>query len=142
LHNQARAALNEITQEKVLCTQGAHQLKPYVSQANKDTVTGVVLDTVTNIVKANSLKLNAFRPQQVVSLDGLNELPYAVQVTGTYSGIRALLVALDRDKSTIVLKSVQMTSSQDTNNTITASLNISAYIASSDAAGNGGDSHE
>ena len=93
-----------------------------------------VLALVTTSTSLNNVKLAAFRPLKQVDLNGVVQLPYTVQLSGPFSGpddkgVRAVMRNLDDSKSKVVLNSVQINSSEENAGAVTATLGISAYIA-------------
>ncbi len=87
-----------------------------------------VLGLVTDTTAANGVKLTAFRPQRSIALDGAVELPYSVQLSGPYPGVRSVMQALDSHTSRVVLKSVQVSASEEVTGSVTSTLVISAYM--------------
>jgi hypothetical protein len=89
-----------------------------------------VLAKVTASTENNNVKLTAFRPQRTDDLGGIVELPYTLQLTGPYPGIRAVMRDLDANGSKVVLRSVEVTASEEVTGSVTSTLGISAYISS------------
>ncbi len=87
-----------------------------------------VLAFVSAQTAGHLVSVNAFRPQRPTQIQNVIELPFSVQMTGPYPGIRAVMGSLDQPSSKVVLRSVQVASSEQTNSTVTATLGLSAYI--------------
>jgi hypothetical protein len=112
----------------------AKAISPKVWAGDPDTVSGSVLAILTNDALANSLKLGAFRPQRTIVLTGMTELPFAVQITGSYKGVRAVMQSLDARGSKVILRSVQISSTEQETQAVTATLGLSVYLPDPDVA--------
>ena len=99
-------------------------------QGNVDTVTSAALGKLTDLANRRSLKMTAFRPQRPQELEGVSEIPFSVQISGPYPAVRAMIAALDSSGAKLALRSVQMASSDPATSAVTATLGLSAYIAS------------
>lgn len=104
-------------------------LEPKLWQGTPDAVAAGVLAQITTQANRRGLTLGAFRPERSVSLGIITELPYSVQVTGPYPNIRAVLSALDGPNSKVILRSIQLASSEQSSNVVAATLGVSAYLA-------------
>ena len=124
----ARKVYIQINDSKTVSKNILHEVRPRLWEGNSDTVAVSVLGVLAKATTANSLKLGAFRPQRSQPLACIIELPYTVQITGQYPGIRALMRTLDSKDSKIVLRSIQISSSGEATHEVTASLGLSAYI--------------
>jgi Tfp pilus assembly protein PilO len=134
MHAQARHRINlQIDFAKKQQAEAESAIKARVWQGNANTANAGVLSLLTAQTSRSAMTLSAFRPQKPVDLTGITELPYTAQITGTYPAIRTVLAALDADSTKIVLRSVQIDSSEQTTSTVTATIGISAYINSSEA---------
>ncbi|HEX5322386.1 MAG TPA: type 4a pilus biogenesis protein PilO [Capsulimonadaceae bacterium] len=116
--------LAQITGDKA-----SKELHARLWQGNSESVSAGVLAQITKASSQQSLKLGAFRPQRTQPLGAVTEMPYAVQLSGPYPGIRAVMSSLDSANSKIVLRSVQLASSEQGTNTVSATLGVSAYLA-------------
>jgi hypothetical protein len=94
-----------------------------------ETVSTTVLATVTDQSNKLNVSVSSFRPLTANSLGDLTELPFTVQVAGSYAGVRSLLASLDAKESRVALRSVQIASAQNkSTGGITANLMLSAYV--------------
>lgn len=93
-----------------------------------EAVTAAVLGQLTRQANQSGVQLTAFRPQKLQRLDGVAELPFSVQVTGSYPKVRALVAALDASTSKLVLRSFQFASTDGASNAVTATLGVSSYF--------------
>ena len=125
-----RVLLSQFTTAKQRAVTAGAAIEPRLWLGNSDVVSANVLALVTNAARSQALTLAAFRPQRAQALDGIAEIPYSVQVTGTYSGIRGLMNTLDSDNSKVVLRSVQIASSEEAGGAVTASIGLSVFIPS------------
>jgi Tfp pilus assembly protein PilO len=91
-------------------------------------VTAEVLAYVTGQTNANKLKLGAFRPQRTVALEGIAELPFSVQISGSFPAVRQFLSALDTPKGRLALRSIQLAGADAASSNVTATLSLSAYV--------------
>jgi hypothetical protein len=108
-------------------------IRPRLWHSDPQSVTATVLEQMTSLAGQHSSKLTAFRPERSQPFESVTELRFDAQLTGTYPGIRAIMAALDARGSKIVLRAVQVASSQEADNTVTATLGLSGYIASDPA---------
>jgi hypothetical protein len=127
---QRNHLFTEILIERKEASQASAAVGAHLWKGDSNHVASQVMGVITNDALANQVKLTAFRPQRAIDLNGVSEQPYTVQLAGQYSGIRAIMRDLDDSKSKIVLRSVQLNSSEETTGTVTATLGISAYITS------------
>ena len=104
--------------------------RPRQWQGNADTVTAAVLGQLTAQANRRALKITAFRPQRAQVLEGIAELPFSVQISGPYPAVRDVVTSLDTPGSRLALRSVQVASSDAATSAVTATLGLSAYIAS------------
>jgi Tfp pilus assembly protein PilO len=103
------------------------EVAPLLWQGSVESITSRVLARVTNLANRQNLKVAAFRPQKTQPLDATTELPFNVQVSGTYAQLRALVDQLDRPQSKVALRSVQVASSDTATDAVTAAITLSAY---------------
>ncbi|HEY3330193.1 MAG TPA: type 4a pilus biogenesis protein PilO [Capsulimonadaceae bacterium] len=106
------------------------RIAPRIWSGDADTVSASVLSLLSNRANEKGVKLGAFRPQRAQPLAGVTEFPFIVQVTGSYSGVHGIMASLDAPGSRVVLRSVQVSSSQDAGTEVTVTLGLSAYVAS------------
>lgn len=114
---------------KISETKAKNALEPKLWQGDPNTVAAGVLAQLTTQANRHALTLGAFRPERSVSLGIITEMPYSVQVTGPYPSIRAVLSALDAANSKVILRSVQLAASEQSSNVVSATLGVSAYLA-------------
>jgi len=103
-------------------------LAPKFWQGGSVEVTADILSKLTNEVNRYGLTLTSFRPDTDKDLAGFTELKYTVQVAGPYPKIRSLLTSLDGGSDKVALGSVQIAASPNTNDSVQATLSISAYL--------------
>lgn len=118
---------NEINSAKLRTAQAQQQIRPLVWTGGPDTISGAVLEQLTSQARQHSLSISAFRPQRIQDVGGVTELPYTVQLSGAYDGIRAVMASLDAPSSKVVLRSAQIGSAA-TGSGVTATLGLTAYI--------------
>jgi len=116
-------------------------IAPHIWTEDPDTVSASVLALLTQQANQNDVKVGAFRPQRSQDLTGLSEYPFIVQVTGSYSGIRGIMKVLDSSGSRVVLRSVQVSASEDAGTEVTVTLGLSAYVATDPMLTANGDDH-
>ena len=97
-------------------------------QGDPDTITASVLAQLTKEATRRKLKLSAFRPQRFQNLPELTELPFSVQVSGTYPAVHAFAATLDAASSKLALRSLQLASSDAGSDAVTATLGLSAFV--------------
>jgi Tfp pilus assembly protein PilO len=103
-------------------------IAPRLWKGDENHVGASVLALVTNTTLQDGVKLTAFRPQRTVDLQGVTELPYVIQLSGPYSGIRAVMHTLDSSDSKIVLQSAEVNASEEVTGSVTSSVGICAFI--------------
>ena len=98
-------------------------------QGSQNDVSAAILANLTAQAKLEGLAVGSFRPQRTTDLNGVTELPYAVQITGPYPGVRLMMRSLDSPKSKVVLRSAQITAATNSTTDVAATLGLSAYVA-------------
>ena len=96
-------------------------------QGDPEAVTAAVLAQLTRQTNQSGVQLVAFRPQKLQALEGVSELPFSVQLTGSYPKVRALVAALEVSSSRLVVRSFQFASTDGASDAITATVGVSAY---------------
>ena len=124
-----RQILREITDTRTRTKQAQAAVAPRLWQGDPNTVSSAVLALLTQQARHHALKLGAFRPERPQALGGVTELPFSVQVSGPYPKVQAVMTSLDGGKSRVVLRAVQVASSEETSDVVTATLGLSAYLA-------------
>ncbi len=98
-------------------------------QGSQNDVSAAILANLTAQAKQEGLAVGSFRPQRTTDLNGVTELPYAVQITGPYPGVRLMMRSLDSSQSKVVLRSAQITAATNSTTDVAATLGLSAYVA-------------
>ena len=122
----------EIQSAKARTAQARQQIAPLVWTGNTDTISGAVLERLTAQARQRALSISAFRPQRTQDVGGVTELPFTVQLSGTYRSVHAVMNSLDAPGSRVVLRSAQIASSA-TGTGVTATLGLTAYVVSDPA---------
>ena len=128
-----RQILREIIDTRTRTRQDQAALAPRLWPGDANSVSSAVLALLTHQTRQHGLKLGDFRPQRPLALDEVTELPFSVQVSGPFPKVQAVMGALDAGRSRVVLRAVQVASSEETSDVVTATLGLSAYIASDPA---------
>ena len=118
----------QIDDAKEASARATEQAKLRLWTGRPERVTAEVLAYVTGQTNTNKLKLGAFRPQRTVLLEGAAELPFSVQVSGSFPAVRAFLSALDTPKGRLALRSIQIAGADAASSNVTATLSLSAYV--------------
>jgi hypothetical protein len=121
---------NEINSAQTRTAQAAQQITPLVWAGNSDMISGAVLEQMTAKARQEALSISAFRPQKTNDVGGVTELPFTVQLSGAYSGVRGVMESLDASGTRIVLRSAQIGSAA-TGSGVTATLGLTAYVLTS-----------
>ena len=128
-----RAARRRIVDDIADARRGARQTRaatrPHLWQGDPEAVTATILARLTAQTGKRSLKLLAFRPDRPQEFEGITELRFDAEVSGPYAGIHALLDTLDAPGSKVALRSVQLTSTQAAGGAVSATLGLSAFVA-------------
>lgn len=121
-----------IQREITLATQGTVdatvRARPRLWEGDADVVTASVLAQLTRQANQQALILTAFRPQKNQQLDGVSELPFSVQVAGSYAKVRAFVASLDAAGSKVAVRSFQFASTDGATDTVTANVTFSAFV--------------
>jgi hypothetical protein len=120
--------IDKIEHDKKDADSARAAIGPRLWKGDENHVGASVLALVTSFTAKNGVKLTAFRPQRTANLGGVLELPYTLQLAGPYPGIRAVMQSLDRTDNKVVLRSVQLSASEEVTGAVTSTLGISAYI--------------
>ena len=128
-----RRLVNDIALTKKQGRLAEAAVRPRLWHTDPQSVTATVLAQMTSLVGQHSSKLTAFRPERAVAFASITELRFDAQLSGTYPGIRAVMAALDARGSKVVLRAVQVASSQEADNTVTATLGLSGFVVSDPA---------
>jgi len=120
--------LTQILDERQQADVARSAIGPRLWKGDANHVGADVLALVTASTQQNQVKLSAFRPQRTVDLGGVIELPYTIQLSGSYAGVRAVTENIDAKNSKVVLRSIQVNASEEVAGTVTSTLGISAYI--------------
>ncbi|HEV2473954.1 MAG TPA: type 4a pilus biogenesis protein PilO [Chthonomonadales bacterium] len=126
---------NEISKARIQTKQTNAANSKLLWQGNPQEVTSLVLKQITGYANQRNLTLTAFRPQRMVALQGIVELPYSVHITGPYLKVREVVSLLDSPGNRLALSSVQFASSDESSSLVTATVNLAAFISVADAAG-------
>ncbi len=128
-----RKIQSEISDAQTRTLQMRKETQGRIWPGDAELVTSQVLARLTDQANQRSLKLAAFRPQKMQPLQGVTELPYNVQLAGPYPVVRAMIQSLDAPQSRLVLRSIQIASSEAASSAVVATLGLSAYIRSEEA---------
>ncbi len=120
--------LDQIKDSQASGEQARAKVAARLWQGDPDTITATVLAQLTKEALDRELKLSAFRPQRLVGLPELTELPFSVQISGSYPAVHAFAAALDKPSSKLALRSFQLASSDASSDAVTATLALCAYI--------------
>lgn len=115
------------TRRQVHLAQAA--IAPRLWRGDPEAITATILAQMTGLTGKHGLKLTAFRPERPQVFDGITEVRFDVQVAGPYAGVHALLDGLDGRGSKVVLRSIQIAPTAAAANTVTATLGLSAFVA-------------
>lgn len=118
----------EIDDAKEASARAEAEAKLRLWTGRPERVTAEVLSYVTGQTNADKLKLGAFRPQRTVALEGIVELPFSVQISGSFPAVRQFLSALDTPKGRLALRSIQLAGADAASSNVTATLSLSAYV--------------
>ncbi|MGI4791550.1 MAG: type 4a pilus biogenesis protein PilO [Janthinobacterium lividum] len=98
-------------------------------QGDPEAVTATILAQIEEQTGKHSLKLMAFRPDRSQEFEEVTELRFDAQVTSSYKDVHSLMDTLDAPGSKVALRSVQITQSQTAGSTVSATLGLSAFVA-------------
>ena len=118
----------EIDDAKAASARATEEAKLRLWTGRPERVTAEILAYVTGQANNNKLKLGAFRPQRTQVLEGAAELPFSVQVSGSFPAVRTFLSTLDTPKGRLALRSIQLSGADAASSNVTAMLSLSAYV--------------
>lgn len=119
--------LTQIADTKRQTQKAQAAIKTRVWRGSPDTISAAILSLVTQQARRHALKLDAFRPQRAQALTGVTELPFSVQISGTYPHVQAMMAELDAENTPLALRSIEIAATDETTDAVTATLGISAY---------------
>lgn len=128
-----RRMVDDIADTRRQSREARAAIRPRLWRGDPEAVTATVLEQLTVQTGKRSLKLTAFRPDRSQAFEQVTELRFDAQVAGPYAGVHSLLGALDAGGSKVVLRSAQITLSQAAGSTVTATLGLSAFVATDPA---------
>jgi Tfp pilus assembly protein PilO len=130
-HRKTLAKLNSTRDQAQLdATSAEKAAAKRIWLGDSDAVTSALMAGLTREADARDLKMAGFRAQRVVDYQGITELPFSVQVIGTYPEVRSFLAMLDKPGTRILLRSAQLASADAATDTVSATLGVSAFIRS------------
>lgn len=94
-----------------------------------DAVTSALVATLSREAASRGVKLAAVRSQRTQNFGGTTELPFVVQLVAPYPAVQSLLARLDDPGVRLAVASVQIASSDAASNTVTATVDLSVYVA-------------
>jgi hypothetical protein len=118
----------EIADDRRAAKKGRAVVRTQAWRGNADTVSAALLAMMTTQTRQHSLKLIAFRPQRPQTLTGMTELPFTIQVSGPFPRVQAVMAALDTAGNRLTMQSVEIASTDENTDAVTATLGISAYL--------------
>lgn len=128
-HERSRKQIvDEIVAADARTKEATLAAQPRLWKGDTEAITASVLTQLTQQAIAKNLKLNAFRPQKPQLLAGVTELPYSVQISGSYPQVQLFLASLDKPGTRLVLRSIQLAAADGATDTVAATLGISAYF--------------
>lgn len=87
----------------------------------------VSLNKITIFAGKRKLKVQSFRPQRVVSVDGIDRVPFQFTVDGTYSNVVQLAQDIEQSGEKLTVDMIQLSDSDGNTDHVTATIQISAY---------------
>ncbi|MBC8065800.1 MAG: type 4a pilus biogenesis protein PilO [Chlorobia bacterium] len=82
---------------------------------------------ITSFAQRQNVKLLAFRPQKIVEVNGLNQLPFLITIEGPYPGVMKFVKDLEAPALKVGTSLVQVTGSDPSTDTVSATVGIVAY---------------
>jgi hypothetical protein len=133
LHKSAR---KHILSDTHMATTRAHDAQlaaaPRLWPGDARSVTSAVLAQLTDTARQEGVTLTSFRPQRGQTLEGVSELRFAAQVSGTYPQVRNVLSSFDAKDGKTALRSVDMAAGGAKANVVTATIGLSAFLPASE----------
>lgn len=128
-----RRLVDDISDTRAQTRRAQQAVRPRLWRSDPEAVTAAVLGQLTDQAKHRSLKLAAFRPERPQAFEGMTELRFSAQLSGSYAGIHAVLNSLDAPGSNLALRSAQIALSQTSGAGVTATIGLSAFVADDSA---------
>jgi Tfp pilus assembly protein PilO len=92
------------------------------------TVEKYALTTVSGLTSKHKIKLTGIRPQRGNLAGDLTQLPFLVNVTGSYLDVIAFERDLEQPGNKLGVNSVQLAASDPSTDIVVANINIVAYL--------------
>lgn len=87
-----------------------------------------VMGKIDALSQKFNVKVQALRPQRVVSSHGIQKYPYSVVVQGAFPKVAAFLNQIQNKETKLALNSVQITSADGETDNVTATIGIAAFL--------------
>ncbi len=115
----------EVARADVSATRTKNQLRTWKQPA--DQVAAAAMAKVTELAKAQSLKVIAFRPQRIQEDVGVTRYPYQVTLEGYFPKVVAFVQALETPKHKLPVVSMQITASDGASDKVSSTVGIVAF---------------
>lgn len=94
---------------------------------NSEQVGPVSLNKVTVFATARKLKIQSFRPQRIVTVDGIDRIPFQFTVDGSYANVVQLAQDIEQSGEKLTVDMIQLSDSDGNTDHVSATIQISAY---------------
>lgn len=115
----------EKARDDVSATRAENETKVWTQPA--DQVSAAALARVTELAKAQSLKVLAFRPQKAQEGSGVTRYPYQISVEGYFPKVVAFVRALETPKLKLPVVSVQIAAADGATDKVSSTIGIVAF---------------
>ena len=92
------------------------------------TVEHYSIKAVSNLSYKHRVKLTGIRPQRPVIIGDLTQLPFLINVTGSFLDVLAFEKDLETSSNKLAVNSVQMSASDPSTDNVVVNINVVAYL--------------
>lgn len=85
------------------------------------------LNKITKQAEGRKLKVQSFRPQRTVTVNGIERVPFQFTVDGPYASVVQLCHDIEQSGDKLTVDMVQLSNSDGNTDHVTATIQISAY---------------
>lgn len=132
--NNKRKLENDIDSAKQRTQEAKAAVAARVWSGTQDAVMASVMAKLSQRSAAGHVQISAFRPQKPVVVQNMSELPFTVQISGTYPTVLRFLNGLDTPENKMALRSIQIASADGATSAVNATAGLSVYMADNGAA--------
>ncbi|HVL39337.1 MAG TPA: GspMb/PilO family protein [Fimbriimonadaceae bacterium] len=125
--NEEAKLKREIDETRTNVADLAEQNRTFLWNAAAERVSATVHEQVTRSAKTGGLRLVSFRPQKVEDVGSVQAMPFLATVEGSFPAVKALEASLENSNNRLAVTSLQVTSSNNAADLVTANIGLVAF---------------